>query len=190
MQFEVGLNHGKKWRKLYTEYSLNYQYPSQTARSIKIGYDRLSLPCTHYPDQRRRRERERRREKTKMSSMQWSVQKEVFALNHSKISDTALQIGSFCVLRKWVHSEIGQCVRPAVHTITLHNYIRLNWNFLHRIVSSISRSSSKVRRVRQEMAELSKKLSLLTRHSWAGVQGFFKKTFSELFTAGINRLNF
>ena len=35
-----------------------------------------------------------------MSSMQWSGQKEVFALNHSKISDTVLQIGSFCVLRK------------------------------------------------------------------------------------------
>ena len=55
------------------------------------------LTCTHYPDQRRRRERERerRREKRKTSSMQWSVHKEVFALNHSKISDTVPQIGSF-----------------------------------------------------------------------------------------------
>ena len=60
------------------------------------------LTCTHYPDQRRRREREResRRKKRKMSSMQWSVQKEVFALNHSEVSDTVLHIGSFCVLRK------------------------------------------------------------------------------------------
>ena len=59
------------------------------------------LSCTHYPDQRRqKKERERRREKRKMSSRQWSVQKEVFALNHSEISDTVLQIGSFCVLRK------------------------------------------------------------------------------------------
>jgi hypothetical protein len=29
--------------------------------------------------------------------------------------------------------------RPSVYTITLHNYIRLSWNFVHRIVSSISR---------------------------------------------------
>ena len=61
------------------------------------------LSCIHYPDQRRRRERKRergRREKRKMSSMQWSVQKEVFVLNHSEISDTVPQIGFFCVLRK------------------------------------------------------------------------------------------
>ena len=60
------------------------------------------LTCAHYPDQRRR-ERERRREKRKMSSMQWSVQKKIFAIlfhNHSEISDTVPQIGSFCVLRK------------------------------------------------------------------------------------------
>ena len=63
MQFEVRLNHGKKRRKLYTEYSLNHLCPSQTARSIKIGYDRLSLPCTHYPDQRGGRERGRERER-------------------------------------------------------------------------------------------------------------------------------
>ena len=122
---------------------------------------------------KRERVREWRREKRKMSSMQWSVHKEIFVLNHSGISDTVLQIGPFCILKKWVHSRIGQRVRPAVYAITLHNYIRLNWNFLHRIVSSVSRSSSKMRRIRQEMAELSKKLSLLTRHSWAGVQGCF-----------------
>ena len=78
-------------------------------------------------------------------------------------------------------TRIGQCVRPAVNTITLHNYIRLSWNFVYRIVSSISRSSSKMRRIRQEMAELSKKLSLLTRPSLRGDTGIFfqKKNFSQ-----------
>ena len=86
----------------------------------------------------------------------------------------------FCVLKKWVHSRIGQCVRPAVGTITLHNYIRLSWNFVHRIVSSISRSSSKMRMIHQEMAELSKKLSFLTRPSLRGNTGIFsKKYFSQ-----------
>ena len=69
--------------------------------------------CTHHPDQRRRREREKR----KMSSMQWNAQKVAFVLllhNHSGISDTVPQIGSFCVLKKRVHSRIGQCVRPSV----------------------------------------------------------------------------
>jgi hypothetical protein len=36
------------------------------------------------------------------------------------------------------------------------------------MISSISRSSSKMRMIRQEMAELSKKLSLLTRPSLGG----------------------
>ena len=86
----------------------------------------------------------------------------------------------FCVLKKWVHSRIGQCVRSAVYTITLHNYIRLSWKFVHRIVSSISRSCSKMRMIRQEIAELSKKLSLLTRPSLRGSTGIFfqKKYFS------------
>ena len=66
-------------------------------------------------------------------------------------------------------------VRPSVYSITLHNYIRLSWNFVHRIVSSISRSSSKMRRIRQEMAELSKKLSFLTRPSLRGSTGIFQK---------------
>jgi hypothetical protein len=82
---------------------------------------------------------------------------------------------SFCVLKKWVHSRIGQCGRPAVKSITLHNYIRLSWNFVHRIVSSISRLSSKMRMIGQEMAELSKKLSLLTRPSLRGGTGIFSK---------------
>ena len=84
---------------------------------------------------------------------------------------------SFCVLKKWVHSRIGQYVRPSLYTMTLHNSIRLNWNFVHRIVSSISGSSSKMRRIRQEMAELSKKLSLLTRTIPEGGTGIFSKNF-------------
>ena len=71
--------------------------------------------------------------------------------------------------------------RPAVYTITLQRLIRLSWNFVHRIVSSISRSSSKMRMIRQEMAELLKKLSLLTRPSLRGSTGIFfqKKYFSQ-----------
>jgi hypothetical protein len=73
--------------------------------------------------------------------------------------------------------------RPTVYTITLHNYIRLSWNFVHRFVSSISRSSSKMRMIGQEMVELSKKLSLLIRPSLRGGGGtgifFQKKYFSQ-----------
>ena len=68
--------------------------------------------------------------------------------------------------------------RPAVNTITLHNYIRLSWNFVHRILLSIFRSSSKMRMIRQEMTELSKKLSSLTRPSLRGIF-FQKKYFSQ-----------
>ena len=72
-------------------------------------------------------------------------------------------------------TKIGQCVRPSVYSIILHNCIRLSWNLVHRIVSSISRSSSKMRRIRQEMAELSKKLSFLIRPSLRGSTGIFSK---------------
>ena len=78
--------------------------------------------------------------------------------------------------------SVSVSVRPVIYTIPLHNCNQLSWNFVHRIVSSISRSSSKMRMIRQEMAELLKKLSLLTRPSLRGgeVQGFFqKKYFSE-----------
>jgi hypothetical protein len=76
--------------------------------------------------------------------------------------------------------SVRPSVRPAVYTITLHNYIRLSWNFVHRTVSSISRSSSKMRRIRQEMTELSKKLSSLTRPSLRGGTGiFFQKQYSS-----------
>ena len=94
-----------------------------------------------------------------------------------------LLLPRFCVLKKWVHSRIGQCVRPSVYTITLHNCIRLSWNFVHRIVSSISRSSSKMRRIRQEIVELSKKLPFLSRPSLRGSTGIFSKkcSFSKLF---------
>jgi len=103
----------------------------------------------------------------------------------------------YCVLKKWVHSKIGQCVRPAgrpavrpsVYTITLHNHIRLSWNFVHRFLWSISRSSSKMKRIRHEMTALSKKLSSIPE---GGVQGFFSKKifFSELFKTYMNRLSF
>jgi hypothetical protein len=46
----------------------------------------------------------------------------------------------FCVLKKWVHYRTGQCVRPSVYTITLQRFIRLWWNFVHRIVLLESRS--------------------------------------------------
>jgi len=77
--------------------------------------------------------------------------------------------------------SVSVSVRPSVYTITLHNYIRLCWNFVHSIVSSISRSSSKMRMIRQEMTELSKKLSSLTRPSLRGGTGIFfqKKYFSQ-----------
>ena len=58
---------------------------------------------------------------------------------NKKKNDLFFDKNSFCVLKKWVHYRIGQCVRPSVNTITLHNYIRLSWKFVHRIVSSISR---------------------------------------------------
>jgi hypothetical protein len=47
---------------------------------------------------------------------------------------------AFCVLKKWVHSRIGQYGRPSVNTITLQRLIRLWWNFVHRTVLLISRS--------------------------------------------------
>jgi hypothetical protein len=77
--------------------------------------------------------------------------------------------------------SVRPSVRPSVYTITLHNCIRLSWNFVHRIVLSISRSSSKMRMIRQEMTELSKKLSSLTRPSLRGGTGIFfqKKYFSQ-----------
>ena len=97
----------------------------------------------------------------------------------------------FCVLKKWVHSRIGQCVRPAVRpsvgTITFESLIQLSWNFVHRMISSISRSSSKMRRIRQEMVELSKKLSFLTRPPLRRGTGIFfqKKYFSQNYSQHI-----
>jgi hypothetical protein len=74
--------------------------------------------------------------------------------------------------------SVSVAVRPSVYTITLHNYIRLGWNFVHRTVSSTSRSSSKMRMIRREMAELSKKLSLFTRPSLRRGTGiFFQKKY-------------
>ena len=50
----------------------------------------------------------------------------------------------------------------------------------------MSRSSSKMRRIRQEMAELSKKFSFLTRPSLSGDTGIFsKKYFSQNYPQNI-----
>ena len=94
-----------------------------------------------------------------------------------------MKLHLFCVLKKWVHSKIGQYVRPAVYTITLHRLIGMSWNFVHMIVPWISWSSSKIRMIRQEMTELSRKLSILTRASLrvGGGTGIFqKKTFPRI----------
>jgi hypothetical protein len=106
-------------------------------------------------------------------------------------SVTCMVLDLFCVLKKWGHYRFGQCGRPAVYTTTLHNYIRLSWNFVHRIISSISRSSSKMGRIRQEMTELSKKLSSIHEGGEGFRDFFFKKIFfSELFNIYMNRLSF
>ena len=88
--------------------------------------------------------------------------------------------------------SVSMSVRPSVYTITRHSHIRLCWNFVHRMVSAISRSSSKMRMIREEMDELSKKLSLLTEPSLrGGGTGFFQKQiFSGLFKTYMNQLSF
>ena len=94
----------------------------------------------------------------------------------------------YCVPKSEYSTKIGQCVQQSVYSITLHNYIRLSWNFVHRIVSSISRSSSKMRRIRQKMAELSKKLSSSIRPSLRGDTGiFFKKNIFLKIIQNINK---
>ena len=52
-----------------------------------------------------------------------------------------------------VHSKIGQYVRPAVNTITPEIMASQPSNFLHSIVTSISRSSSKMSRIRSEFSD-------------------------------------
>ena len=95
---------------------------------------------------------------------------------HFRLKQLEIDCFDFCVLKKKrVHYRIGQCVRPSVYSITLHNYIRLSWNFVHIMISLISQSSSKMRRIRQEMDELSKKLSFLTIPSLRGSTGIFQK---------------
>ena len=114
-------------------------------------------PLSRPKKRKRERERERERERGGGRKERWvacsGVYKKKFLL---LIIVKSLILYYKLVLFVYSESEytrIGQCVRPVVYTITLHNYIRLNWNFLHRIVSSISRSSSKMRRVRQERVE-------------------------------------
>jgi hypothetical protein len=57
-------------------------------------------------------------------------------------------------------SRIGQCGRPSVCTIIFERNVRLWWNFLHSLVSSISRSSSKMRSIGPQFLELSQKMWL------------------------------
>ena len=77
--------------------------------------------------------------------------------------------------------------RPAVNTITFESLIQLSWNVLHGMISWISRTSSKMRRICQEMVELSKKLSFLTRPSLRRGTGicFSKKHFSQNYSQHI-----
>jgi len=68
--------------------------------------------------------------------------------------NTGVHLVYFCVLKKWGHYRIGQCIRPSVHTITLQRLILLWWNFVHRTVLLISRSSSKMRMIGEDLPEL------------------------------------
>ena len=69
-------------------------------------------------------------------------------------------VADFCVLKKWVHPKIGQyvqpavrpAVRPSVNTITPEIMASQPSNFLHSIVTSISRSSSNMSRIRSEFS--------------------------------------
>jgi hypothetical protein len=62
--------------------------------------------------------------------------------------------------------------RPAVNTITLQRLIRLWWNFVHRTVLLISRSSSKMRTMGSHLPELYQKMWLFL---WAYSMEFLPK---------------
>ncbi len=61
---------------------------------------------------------------------------------------------------------------PAVYTITLQRLIRLWWNFLHRTVLTISRSSSEMRTIGPHLPELYQKMWLFL---WAYSMEFLSK---------------
>jgi hypothetical protein len=76
------------------------------------------------------------------------------------------------VYSKREYTKIGQCVRPAVYTITLQGLIRLWWNFEHRTVLTISRSSSQMRTIGPYLPELYQKMWLFL---WAYSMEFLTK---------------
>ena len=69
---------------------------------------------------------------------------------------------TFCVLKKWVHSRIGQYVRAAVYTITPEIMASQPSNFLYSIAPSISRSSSKISRIRSKFSDFRQATSWLS----------------------------
>jgi hypothetical protein len=77
-----------------------------------------------------------------------------------RIEDTFENMKYIFFSRFFVYSKseytikIDQCVRPSVYPITFQKCERLTGIFLHSFVSSISRSSSKMRTNGEEMAEI------------------------------------
>lgn len=58
--------------------------------------------------------------------------------------------------------SVSMAVHPAVYTITFKRIVRLSPIFLHSIIPWISRSSSKIRRIRQGFTELHQEISLFS----------------------------
>ena len=96
----------------------------------------------------------------------------------------------FSVLKKWVH-YYNRSVGPSLR---LHDNFRRGdrswWNFLYSLVSWIPQSSLKMRRIHQEMAELSKKLIIDQTIPEEEYREFQKQSFSQLFTTYISRRSF
>ena len=59
--------------------------------------------------------------------------------------------------KKWVHSRIGQCVRPSVYTITFERRVRSGWKFQRSSILIISRSSSKMSLIERALPDLLQK---------------------------------
>jgi hypothetical protein len=71
--------------------------------------------------------------------------------------------------------SVSVSVRPAVYTITLHNYIRLCWNFVHRIVSSYLGRVQRLEWSIKKWLSYRKNCHYWPDHPWGG--GFFQKTY-------------
>ena len=85
-------------------------------------------------------------------------------------------IKSVCVS---VRPSVRPAVRPSVYTITLENMNRFWWNFLHRLISWISRSSSKMSMIGSAVFELYQKQNFLKKNPWGGPQA---KILTKLFS--------